>query len=256
MPGTGRSFSEYLAEQQRQQNERRRQAQEARAEREKFQQEAKKFMQKLITVLVIAAICLVAFFSILKIETVRGNEMGVMETWGQGVIDQAFPPKTYFLFPGFMKHMYEYDMSSRVFVMNNKTEGQGEEASGREMDAYTVQSKEGQDLSISLNLRWHIDPIKLVEIHKRVRQNIEEKLIRPVVMRVVKDEATARTAIEAYSGEGLVALQRAIQARLMDKSYDLADRGIVVENFVIEGITLDPNYINEIKLNRLPHRSP
>jgi len=123
-------------------------------------------------------------------------------------------------------------------------------AAGREQDSYLVQSQEGQDMRISMNLRWRLDPAKLVSIHKTVREDIEEKLIRPTILRVVKDEATQMKAIDAYSGEGLVKLQASIQAALAGKDAgegkELSDRGVIVENFVIEHIALDPKYVEEI----------
>jgi regulator of protease activity HflC (stomatin/prohibitin superfamily) len=139
--------------------------------------------------------------------------------------------------------------------MNDKSEVAGEIAEGRNLDSYLVQSQEGQDMRISLNLRWRLDPTKLVSIHKTVRQNVEEKIIRPVVMRVVKDKATEMKAIDAYSGTGLVQLQREIQDALTGKDQEetdeLAQRGITVENFVIEHIELDPKYIEEIKQKQI-----
>ena len=101
-----------------------------------------------------------------------------------------------------------------------------------------------------MNLRWRIDPVRLVSIHKTVRKDIEEKILRPVVMRVVKDEATRMKAIDAYSGEGLVKLQAAIQNALAGsdavEGRELRERGVIVENFVIEHIGLDPAYMEQI----------
>ena len=210
---------------------------------------------KLIMLGIVAIIGLIVLFTMVKFTTVKGNEYGILETWTDGVINQVYPPKTHILFPGFMKQMYIYDGASQVFVMNDKTEEAGEKGIGRDADAYLVQSQEGQDMKISLNLRWRIDPTKLVEIHKTVRNNIEDKIIRPVVMRVVKDKATKMKAIDAYSGEGLVRLQQEIQDALSgaDKNGtdELAERGVIVENFVIEHIELDPNYIAEIKKKQI-----
>lgn len=138
--------------------------------------------------------------------------------------------------------------------MNDKSEKKHEgKGHGRNLDSYLVQSAEGQDMRISLNLRWRINPAKLVQIHKTVREDIEEKLIRPVVMRVVKDEATKMKAIDAYSGEGLVRLQASIQTSLtgQGEGKELAERGVIVENFVIEHIELDPKYIEEIKQKQI-----
>lgn len=127
----------------------------------------------------------------------------------------------------------------------------GEEfGKGRERDAYKVQSSEGQDMTISLNVRWRLDPSKIVALHKTVRHDVEEKVIRPVLMRVVKDEATTMKAIDAYSGEGLVKLQAKIQTDLLANK-ELEERGIIIENFVIEHIELDPKYVEEIKLRQV-----
>jgi len=206
---------------------------------------------KLIVSGIILLVILVLAFTSIKIVTVEGNELGVKETWSDGVCTDIMQPKTYFLFPGWSQTVYKYDASSRVYVMNDKPMAQeGKSARGREQDAYLVQSQEGQDMKISMNLRWRLDPANLVSIHKTVREDIEEKLIRPVVLRVVKDEATRMKAIDAYSGEGLVKLQASIQTALAGKDSgegkELRERGVIVENFVIEHIALDPNYVAEI----------
>ncbi|OQW94165.1 MAG: hypothetical protein BWK79_07305 [Beggiatoa sp. IS2] len=194
----------------------------------------------------VAVVLLVLTLILFKFETVHGNQIGVLETWTGGVDQNPYPSRTYFLFPGFTQTMYTYPLSIQVFVMNDKTDGQGEFAEGRDQDSYLVQSAEGQDMHISLNVQWRIDPIKVIEIHKTVREHITEKMLRPVVMRVVKDRATSRAAIEAYSGRGLVELQSDIFKDLVNSESELRQRGVIVENFVIEGIRLDPKYIGEI----------
>jgi regulator of protease activity HflC (stomatin/prohibitin superfamily) len=207
---------------------------------------------KVVKLVLLGILCIVGVifaFVAIKFQTVKGNQYGILETWTTGVSSNILQPKTHWFFPGFMNSVYIYDGASQVFVMNDK--GNVEKGTGRDKDAYRVQSKEGQDMDISLNLRWRIDPLKLVSIHKTVREDIEEKIIRPVVMRVVKDEATRLTAIDAYSGEGLVRLQTSIQSSLTGaergEGKELSERGIIVENFVIEHIKLDDKYIEEIK---------
>jgi regulator of protease activity HflC (stomatin/prohibitin superfamily) len=203
---------------------------------------------KLITTGILILVALVVSMFCFEIVTIKGNELGIKETWSKGVVEDIMQPGTYFLFPGWSQRVINYDASSQVFVMNDKEEESGK---GRRNDSYLVQSMEGQDMHISMNLRWRIDPAKLVSIHKTVRHDIEEKIIRPVLMRIVKDKATRKKAIEAYSGEGLVVLQNEIQNSLAGRdaseSKELNERGIIVENFVIEHIALDPKYIEEIK---------
>ncbi len=210
---------------------------------------------KLVMLGIAGIVGLIVMFTMVKFVTVKGNEYGVLETWNGGVSSEILQPKTHVLFPGFMKTVFIYDGASQVFVMNNKSAATEKTAVGRDADAYLVQSQEGQDMTISLNLRWRIDPKQLISIHKTVRQDIEDKIIRPVVMRVVKDKATKMKAIDAYSGEGLVKLQQEIQDALSGKDQketdELAERGVIVENFVIEHIELDPNYIAEIKKKQI-----
>lgn len=196
---------------------------------------------------IVLLIAIVATLLSVEFVTIKGNELGVKETWSGGVSEEILQPKTHVV-SRWTTDVIKYDASSQVFVMNDKNNND-ESGAGRTKDAYLVQSAEGQDMKISLNLRWRIDPAKLVSIHKTVRLAMEEKIIRPVVMRVVKDEATKRKAIDAYSGEGLVQLQSNIQTSLTGsgEGKELSERGIIVENFVIEHIELDPKYIEEIK---------
>lgn len=201
---------------------------------------------KVIIIGVFAVIALIVSLTAVNVETVEGNQLGIKETWGDGVVNEVLQPKTYFLFPGWSQKIFTYDASVQMFVMNDKA-GQHEKGVGRENDSYVVQSAEGQDMTISMNLRWRFDPKKLVLIHTTVREHVEEKLIRSVLMRVVKDAATTRKATDAYSGSGLVQLQAEIQRELVKTNSEFAERGIIVENFVIEQIRLDPKYIDEIK---------
>jgi len=204
----------------------------------------------------IAAIVLLIFSLIaVRIKTVRGNEVGVKETWSEGVVAEPLFPSTYVLFPGWSQTIYTYDMGSQVFEMNDQAPAPDPKAKTppavKREGSYHVQSAEGQDLGISLNLRWRLDSAKLVEYHKTIRTDPEGKLIRPLVQRVVKDEATMLKAIDAYSGAGLVKLQADIQRDLTNPNGELAKRGIIVESFVIEGIRLDDKYIGEIRARQV-----
>ena len=208
-------------------------------------------MKKALVIAGVATLAAVIFCAVtFKIITIEGNEMGVHETWDGGVQPDPLQAKTWIFVPGFRHSVYKYDMSSQVYVMNDApmTSEFGE---GREKGSYQVQSKEGQDLHISMNIRWRLDPEKLVFLHKTVRDHFAEKVLRPTLLRIVKDEATTREAITAYSGPGLVELQSAIQKHLTDPNGEIRRQGILVENFVIEGIILDADYIGEIRAKQV-----
>lgn len=198
-----------------------------------------RYMKYSIVGVIGVLILLFCIFFFVEVTTVKGNEIGVKETWNGGVIQEPLPPRTYFIFR--FNEIFKYDLAPRVFVMNDKTTAE-EPAEGRLMDSYLVQSSDQQDMFISSNLRWRIDPAKIIDYHKRVRSEPEEKLIRPEMLRIIKNHATNMTAIEAYSGVGLVELQNQI---FEDLRMSLGDY-ILVDNYAVEHIRLDKEYVGQI----------
>lgn len=205
--------------------------------------------------LIIAAVPIVLILILLAITVQRvkinGDEIGVKETWSGGVDDSPLMSKTYFLIPGWSQTVTKYHLGPRIFAMNNVPSEVEKVADGRELDAYRVESAEGQPMDISLNVRWRLDPEKIIWIHRNIQDNYDEKLLRPVVMRIVKDAATQRKAIDAYAGDGLVKLEKEIETNLRDPAGELRMSGVIVENFVIEKIELDPKYVDEIKAKQV-----
>lgn len=188
-------------------------------------------------------------FLLSKVVTVGGNEVGVMETWFGGVQTDPLSPRTYICYP--WQTVYKYSIANRVFVMND-IPGDSEMHEGRERDSYLVQSKDSQDMHLSLQTQWRVDPEHVVSLHKTVGpKGIEEVVMRPALLRIVKDEATTREAIAAYSGDGLVKLQQDIERDLSSPDGELRSKGIIVDSFVIEHIRLDADYVAEIKARQV-----
>jgi len=213
----------------------------------------KRFHVMIIGGVVAAFLLLIAIMVLVEITTVSGNEVGVKETWTSGVVTETYAPKTYFLFPGYSQTMYRYDMSPQIYVMNDRVDD--ERANGRKHDAYEAKSSDNQAMKMWLALQWKYDATKLIGIHKTYRTHagmrnwddiIEERLIRQNLMSAVNTESTKHKAIDAYSGDGFVALQQAIADRLQDPNGELRTQGIIVDTFVIEKIELDAAYIGEI----------
>jgi regulator of protease activity HflC (stomatin/prohibitin superfamily) len=202
---------------------------------------------------VASLLAVVASVTVTKFVYVESNELGIKESWSGGIDTTPIPPGMQVLFPGMTQKVLRYQMSPNIFVMNDR---QGDErANGRNRDAYIAKSADNQTMTMWLALQWRFDPEKIVDIHKAYRTHtgmknwdaeIEERLIRQVLMRETNTEATKRNAIDAYSGAGFVALQQAISDRLTADDGELRSQGIIIENFVIEKIELDADYIGEI----------
>jgi regulator of protease activity HflC (stomatin/prohibitin superfamily) len=202
---------------------------------------------RLIVAGVVLLVATVAFFVFFDIIVIQGSQVGVKETFQEGVVDEPLMPATYLVYP--WERVQPYSTAVRVFVMNDKHDDPGE---GRTQDSYLVQSRDSQDMYLSLQVQWRIDPAHVVNLHKTVGpEGIEERVLRPSLLKIVKNKATMRDAIQAYAGEGLVTLQQDIEKDLADPQGDLLQRGVIVDSFVIEHIRLDPDYVREITARQI-----
>lgn len=194
-----------------------------------------------IAIAVVVAL-LICSILVVKVRSVDGNEVGVVQTWG-GIDPVVRRNGTYFLFPGWSQQMYTYDIGVQTYVMNDKNNKE-EVAEGRQSDAYVVQSKDQQDMKISLRVQWRRLPDKIIELHQYAPNQVEERILRPVLQSVVKNHATQLTALDAYSGLGLVTLQADILKALRADAE--LGKFVAIDGFVIEHIGLNKEYTDQI----------
>lgn len=196
-------------------------------------------------------VLLISLPFLIKWKTVEGNEIGVLETWSDGVANEPLTPKTYVFFPGFNKSVYTYATSGRVFVMNDKDDSSEPFAQGRRVDALEVNSLDNQKVKFHVAVTWRIDPAHVISLHKNYRTSIEESLIRPIVTNAVGIRATLQNAIDLYSGPKLNELRRIVTEELIDPNGKLAQSGVLVTLFVIEKPKLNPDYEKVIESRQL-----
>ncbi len=201
----------------------------------------------LLAIVGIVATVIIALFCI-KVRTVEGNEIGVKETWSEGVDSVPLTPKTYVFIPGFNTSVYTYPTSGRVFTMNDKSEPFAE---GRRVDSLEVTSLDNQKVQFHVTVTWRIDPAHVVSLHKNYRDNIEERLIRPEVVNAVGIPATLQNAIDLYSGPKLNDLRARVTEELRSPTGKLAQSGVIVDRFVIEKPKLNPDYEKVIEQRQL-----
>lgn len=191
-------------------------------------------LTKVIAAGVALLIISIGCFLCLEFKTVKGGELGIMETWNDGVVNEVYQPKNYFLFPSWSKEMYTYDATLLAF----------------ELSEYSIKSSDNQEMTIKSKIQWRRDPAKLVQHHKTFKSNAEKVAISPAMMSSILRHGTQYKAIEAFSGEGFIKMQADIQKDLINNQ-NLKDDGILIETFIIESIHLKPEYIEEINKRQL-----
>lgn len=210
-------------------------------------------LSKMVTLLIVLGIAFVGFFFFVGIAHIEGHQLAIRETFVGGVDktggemkDGIFHPRRHFYVRGLTEYAL-YDMRVHHFVLNDKTEKDGESGEGRAADALWVQFAGGQKGKLSLDLRWRYNQSHLLTTHGTVRNDINmmhEKVIRNALQRIVIDKCTVLTALEAYYGETRVKLEKDIDESLKNLP-EFTDKGIIVDGFVMQ-IALDPKYEEEI----------
>ena len=194
--------------------------------------------QNQIIKLVIASITLfvaiIATVIFVEFKTVKGGELGIKETWTDGVIDDVLEPKNYWLFPGFSQEIFTYDATLKTF----------------DIAEYKIKSSDNQEMTISSKIQWRRDPTKLVHHHKTFKQNAEKIAIEPAMIGAILRHGTTYKAIDAYSGEGLIKMQTDIQNDLL-ANVQLKNDGVIIESFIIIYNHLAPDYLAEINGRQL-----
>ncbi len=169
-----------------------------------------------------------------EFKTVKGGELGVMETWSDGVVDNVYQPKNYVLWPRWSKEIYTYDSTLLT----------------HELVDYVIKSSDNQEMTVKSRVQWRRDPSKLVHHHRTFKNNAEKVAIEPAMISAILRRGTVHKAIEAYSGDGLVKMQSEIQTDLMENSQLKAD-GIIIESYIIEYNHLKPDFLEEINKRQL-----
>lgn len=185
---------------------------------------------KLIIGSIGAVITAIFFMMAVDFATIKGHQLGVLETWSGGVQEKIYSPGTHTLVPGFMNDMHPYDMNVQEHLIQG----------------YKVQAADNQDVTVTAIIRWRRDAAKLREHHMKCRDNPEQRVIEPTLFRILKDNITMKTAIAGYSGQGLVQLQQDIEKSLL-ADQDLKNYGVIVEMFAIKDTDLNPQFIAEIE---------
>ena len=196
--------------------------------------ESENTFKKLILGAVATIIAITASVILVEFKTVRGGELGVKETWTDGVVQEVYQPRNYWLIPGFSQEIYTYDATLKAF----------------ELKDYTIRSSDNQEMTIMSKIQWRRDPSKLIRHHTMFKQNAEKIAIEPAMIGAILRNGTAFKAIEAYSGEGLIKMQSEIQKDLLANT-QLKEDGIIIESYIIVYNHLKPEYLAEINGRQL-----
>jgi regulator of protease activity HflC (stomatin/prohibitin superfamily) len=109
---------------------------------------------------------------------------------------------------------------------------------GGKADAFTVQSREGLSIGLSITVRYRLDPRRLDYIHANMPQPVEKEIVPPVVSSVFRELAPNYTVRELFATRREEIRQNAA-TRISRK---LEADGIIVKEVMLRDVQLPPEY--------------
>jgi hypothetical protein len=175
---------------------------------------------------------------------VTASDVGVLETWEDGVMPEPLMSRTYIVLPNERLYLHSLDQQLLLVGANNPAHPE-----------YKVQSSDNQDMYFTLRVQWRRAYELISHLHRRVKPGatpeeskrlVEDKLIVPNVLGTLAAASTVKEAITVYSGMGKVELREAVLKALQDPKGALALDGIKIDDIVID-IRLEEAYVGHIQ---------
>lgn len=197
--------------------------------------------------LIIIMVVLVGFFAFVKI---GGDEVGVVQDWG-GVKDDIKRAGTH-IYNNFVEDIHVYKIGTQKSTFGPLAGQPGEYP----LIPVEIGENGGQSAGVLISVNYHLDPTKIVTLYKQGLADTYEQVVlnREIVDTVNEVARPKKTALDIYSGAGFNAFKAEVDQRLKENPV-LEERGIVVENTIISGIQLDPEYKRQIDLKQIAQQN-
>ncbi|MCW3096713.1 MAG: transporter, stomatin/podocin/band 7/nephrosis [Chthonomonadaceae bacterium] len=189
------------------------------------------------TILIVAGVLVVGFLLFRPYVIVPAGERVVVFSLYGGVIPTQLNEGFHFITP-FIDHPEFYDARQQTYSIS-KTSWEGE-VKGE--DSIRCLTSDGQEVSVELSMRFHIDPNNVWRLHKEIGKDYISKIIRPELRSHTRIAIAEFPADRVYSAER-VAIQTNLETRLREK---LAHNYIQVDEVLLRAITFSDAYQNAI----------
>ena len=194
---------------------------------------------RLVVIAVLAIIGLIVLFNTVLV--VDAGHMAVIFNNLTGGLSVRYPG-TNILLPGLQKPII-YDTRIRTYNMSSSySEG---EARGDE--ALETLTKDGQIVRMDISVRFHVDPTKVVDLHKNIGPDFINKVVRPEVRNQARLAVSAYPVTEVYSEKRMEIQTRSNESLRpkFSKSY------LVLDEVLIRNVRFTPEFEKAIEQKQI-----
>ena len=211
-------------------------------------------MNKYIGLMVVGGVglimALVLFFGCFALVKIAGDEVGVVQDWA-GVKDNIKRAGTH-VYNNFVEDIHIYKIGTQKSTFGQLA-GQAGEYPPIPVE---VGAQGGQSAQVLISVNYHVDPEKIITLYKQGLADTYEQVVlnREIIDTVNEVARPKKTALDIYSGQGFNDFKNEVHERLKNND-KLEERGIIVENTIISGIVLDPEYTRQIALKQIAQQN-
>ncbi len=189
------------------------------------------------TLLIVAGMLVIGFFVFRPYVVVPAGERVVLFSLRRGVIPTQLNEGFHFITP-FVDRPEFYDARQQTYSIS-KTSWEGEVKGD---DSIRCLTADGQEVSVELSVRFHIDPNNVWRLHKEIGKDYISKIIRPEIRSHTRIAIAEFPADRVYSAERQT-IQNNLEARLREK---LAHNYVQVDEVLLRAISFSDAYQNAI----------
>ena len=194
-------------------------------------------MKQAKRILIVAGVLIVGFLIFRPYVIVPAGERVVVFSLHGGVVPTQLNEGFHFIKP-FIDHPEFYDARQQTYSIS-RTSWEGEVKGD---DSIRCLTADGQEVSVELSVRFHIDPNNVWRLHKEIGKDYIGKIIRPELRSHTRIAIAEFPADRVYSAER-VAIQTNLETRLREK---LAHNYILVDEVLLRSISFSDTYQNAI----------
>jgi regulator of protease activity HflC (stomatin/prohibitin superfamily) len=144
-----------------------------------------------------------------------------------------------------------YDVRTQTYTMSsqrsNRDGAMTEPGLIQGDDALKVLSADGQQITLEVSVRFRLDPDKVAHLHQTIGPNYLDKVIRPEVRTVMRNELALHRAIAIFSDE-----RELIQENVEDQlSGVFAENDLILQNVFLRNVRFSDQFQTAIEQKQI-----
>lgn len=166
----------------------------------------------------------------------------VISALDEGIRPNELQPGLNFVVP-FLENVLHYPITRQTYTMSIAPQ----EGAIVGDDSVEARTSDGQIVRVDASVIFSLEPVSVVDTHKKWRGQYVDNLIRPQARGIIRD------AVSQFGIEEVYSTQRFALSELITSALDesLVEGGLVLHDFVLRNIAFSPEYAASVEQKQI-----